>query len=310
MKAKFAANAATGMSELQEHACRVSKSDLPMKRRSRTIHCAGVRMLRSIFCALALFTLGACNGASGHQDDQTLQSIVNDTREGRTEAVYERLDPSIQTPETQAVLAQLTTILRDAGEPCERSLINVTTLSPFNDPRGPGREVIARHLYTCPNATLAIDITVWAPESGAHTIRNFRINGVDPRAAVANAEFSLKDQSVRHYAFFAAAIFSLVLMLMAFIGVIFTKGFKRKWLWAILSFVGVTKVAMIWPTGVIVTQFLTINLIGFGVTRGADPTAPWIVNFTPPIGAILVLSLLWPRWAGLSKGDELANPRS
>lgn len=266
-------------------------------------------MLRSLFCALALLALGSCNGASGEQDDQTLQSIVDDTRAGNTQAVYERLNPSLQTPQTQAILPQLTTLLQSAGEPCERSLIGVTTLSPFNDPRGPGRQVTARHLYICPNATLAIDIRIWAPQSGAHTIENFNINTVDPVAATANAEFSLKDQGARQYAFFAAAVFSPALMLITFLGAIFTKGFKRKWLWAILCFVGVTKVSMIWPTGEIVTYFATINLIGFGVTRAGDPLAPWIVSFTPPIGAVLVLSLLWPRWAGLVTGEELAAPR-
>ncbi len=265
-------------------------------------------MLRSLFCALALLTLSACNGAADQRDDQILQSIVSDTRAGNTDAIYERLDASLQTPQSQEVLTQLATILRDAGEPCERSLIGRTTLSPFNDPRGPGRKVIARHLYACPNATLAVDLTIWAPESGVHTIENFHINGVDPQAITANAEFSLEGQSVRHYAFFAFAILSPVLMLIAFLGVIFTKGFKRKWLWAIVSFVGVTKISMIWLTGEIVTNFLTINLIGFGVARAGDPLAPWIVSFTPPVGALLVLSLLWPRWAGLNKGEELAGP--
>ncbi len=265
-------------------------------------------MLRPVACALALFTLAACGGALEPQDDQTLQTIVNDTRAARVEAIYERLDTSLKTPQTQEALGQLTAILQNAGEPCERSLVGVTTFR-LAGTGASGRRVTAQHKYVCPNATLTIDLRLWIANDAPYVIENFHITPIDPAAAAQAAEFSLEGKSVPHYAFLAAAFGSLILMLAALLGVIFTKGFKRKWLWAIVSFVGITKVSMIWSTGQIITNFLTINLIGFGITRVGDPLAPWIVTFTPPVGALLVLSLLWPRWAGLSKGEELASGR-
>ncbi len=265
-------------------------------------------MVRSILCGLALMALAGCGGALEPQDDQALQTIVSDTRAGRVEAIYERLDPNLKTPQAQEALGQLTTVLQNAGEPCERSLGGVTTFRLASTGDASGRRVTAQHKYVCPNATLMVDLRLWIANDAPYVIENFHVTPIDPTAAAQAAEFSLEGKSTPHYAFLAAAFGSLTLMLAALLGVIFTKGFKRKWLWAIVSFVGITKVSMIWPTGQIITNFLTINLIGFGITRIGDPMAPWIVTFTPPVGAILVLSLLWPRWAGLSKGEELAGP--
>jgi hypothetical protein len=267
-------------------------------------------MLRTLLSVLALMTLASCGGVLASEEDQTLQTIVSDTRAGRVDAVYARLDTGLKTPQSQAALDQLTTMLRDAGEPCERSLIGVTAFNQWNTGNGSGRRIVAQHKYACPNATLRIDLTLWVGRSGeAYVIENFHVRPIDAAAAAQAADFSISGQTVRHYAFLAGAIGSVVLMLASLLGVILTKGFKRKWLWAVISFVGITKLSMVWPTGEIFTQFATINLIGFGITRAADPMAPWIVSFTPPVGALLVLSLLWPRWAGLNKGEELAGPR-
>lgn len=265
-------------------------------------------MFRPVLCLLALAFLAACGGVLEDGEDETLQAIVSDTRAGRVDAVYERLDPGLKTPQSQTALNQLTALLQEASEPCERSLLGVSASNQFNTGSGSSRRIVAQHKYVCPNATLRIEITLSIASGEPYAIENFRITPIDAAAAAEAAEFSLRGQSASHYAFFTAAIGSLVLMFASLLGVIFTKGFKRKWLWAIISFVGVTKLTMIWPTGQIITQFATINLIGFGVTRAADPMAPWIVNFTPPVGALLVLSLLWPRWAGLNKGEELAGP--
>lgn len=265
-------------------------------------------MARAVLCTLALLALSACGAAIEPQDDQTLQAIVNETRAGRVDGVYERLTPDLRTPQSQAALGQLTTMLQNAGEPCERSMIGATTTR-IASTSGSGRRITAQHKYVCPNGTLTIDLRLWVASDAPYVIENYHISPVDAAAAAQAAEFSLEGQSPRQYAFLAAAIGSLVLMLVALLGVIFTKGFKRKWIWAIVSFVGITKVSMIWSTGQVVTQFITINLIGWGIMRGGDPMAPWVVTFTPPVGALLVLSLLWPRWAGLRAGEELAGPQ-
>ena len=55
--------------------------------------------------------------------------------------------------------------------------------------------------------------------------------------------------------------------------------------WYFFSFVGIFGFALNWSTGAWETQVATIKLLGFGFSA-ASPFAPWILQFTVPIGAI------------------------
>ncbi|HYD71843.1 MAG TPA: hypothetical protein VEF55_01800, partial [Candidatus Binatia bacterium] len=106
---------------------------------------------------------------------------------------------------------------------------------------------------------------------------------------------------------FAVLVCSGLIMLLAFFGTIFTKGFKRKWLFAIVSLLGAPVFMMNWTTGEWSPTF-SGGLINWGVTRGLGPLDPWMLRFHIPIGALIVLSLLWPRWAGMNDdADPDAN---
>ena len=59
----------------------------------------------------------------------------------------------------------------------------------------------------------------------------------------------------------------------------------RKKRWYFFSFVGIFGFAMNWSTGAWETQVATLKLFGFGFSA-ASPFAPWILQFTVPIGAI------------------------
>ena len=63
---------------------------------------------------------------------------------------------------------------------------------------------------------------------------------------------------------------------------------RRRWLWALVAFVGVTKVTMNWTTGVVVYQFLTVQLLGAALSKPAT-LSPWWIGFTFPAGALLAL---------------------
>lgn len=264
-----------------------------------------------VLCVVATFTLGSCGVALGKDDDATLQSIVSETRSGDLEAVHTRLASNIRTPEALVALGQVRDLLAEAREPCSRSLISATTfrIASVNGSSATGRRVTARHKLECPNATMQVDIQLWIEADSPYAIENFVVTPISAQAAAQAAEFSLAGKSPRHYAFLAAALVSPLLMLAAVLGTIFTKGFKRKWLWGIISFAGIGKFSMVWNSGAIGSNWLTLNLIGFGIMRGGEPLAPWIVSLTPPLGAVLVLSLLWPRWAGIAPDDASAPSR-
>jgi hypothetical protein len=63
---------------------------------------------------------------------------------------------------------------------------------------------------------------------------------------------------------------------------------QRRWLWALVAFVGVTKVTMNWATGIVVYQFLNVQLFGAALSKPAT-LSPWWIGFTFPAGALLAL---------------------
>ena len=225
-----------------------------------------------------------------------MRQTFNQVRDGQFEEVEARLAPSLQGPGVRASLEQVRAIIAAAGTPCERSMV-LWNATHFAGTSGSGRRVSAQHQYACPTYTLLVSTRLFTPGSESEAvIEHFTVNTIDPEALARVQSFELSGQSLRHYAFLVAMGVTALLMLLAFFGTLFTKNFKRKWLWAIVSFAGVCKFAMIWTTGQISTSLLSIHLLGLGYSRG--PFTPWELNFTLPAGALIVLSLLWPRWFG------------
>lgn len=61
---------------------------------------------------------------------------------------------------------------------------------------------------------------------------------------------------------------------------------RKKRRWYLISFVGLFGFAFNWTTGVLNYQLATIKLLGFGIVA-ASPHAPWILEFTIPVGAVV-----------------------
>lgn len=61
---------------------------------------------------------------------------------------------------------------------------------------------------------------------------------------------------------------------------------KRKWLWYIVSFIGIGGVTFNWTTGVFTYQLLTIKFLGFSAVA-TSVHAPWLFTLTIPIGPIV-----------------------
>jgi hypothetical protein len=254
--------------------------------------------LRAFIGIAAVFGLAACSGGLSEDDDVFIASTFAHVRDGQTDVLIARLDPSLHTPNVATALTHVQTLIADAGSPCERSLISATTMNSVSTRSGAQRNVTARHHYDCPNHDLVVDVKLLAQDGAEPLVMHFWVHQVDPTAAAETGTFDFQGKGPRHYAFLTAAIASPILMLIAILGVIFTRAFKRKWLWAIVSLAGITNFSMVWTTGDIQTSLVSLNLIGFGITK-ADVLSPWIVSFTPPVGALIVLSVLWPRWMGL-----------
>lgn len=104
--------------------------------------------------------------------------------------------------------------------------------------------------------------------------------------------------------FFICTILSPILMVSAIIKVISTKYLNKKWMWCILSCLGIFSFRMNWTTGEIDTSLLSVRLVGAGVTRGLAQSDAWFLTMTLPIGAMLILTGFWANPARARKLDR------
>jgi hypothetical protein len=257
---------------------------------------------RAWVIACCAVVLGACTIGIDPEDDQLLRDTYIRISAGDFESVENSLDASVQTPTTRQSLEQLQTLIHSAGTPCERSTAYVTTTN-YAGTDGAGRHVTAQHQYLCSDGALFVEARLRARHGATLLIEHYIITPFDREAAEAARTFQLQGKPARSYAFLAATIASPTLMLVALFGVIFTRGFKRKWLWAIVSLVGLPQFVMDWGTGEIASRWLSINLVGYGIYRAGHLFAPWLLSFATPVGALVVLSLLYPRWLGRAPID-------
>lgn len=122
-------------------------------------------------------------------------------------------------------------------------------------------------------------------------VTSIAVTPVDPAAEKAN-RFWAPGKAPAQWAFLLATFATPGAMLAAAIAVLRAKGLNRKWLWALVSFVGVGAVWMNWTTG----QWgaaPAINLVGFGLSKGPSPLDPWFLGFGPPAGAIVTALRVW-----------------
>ena len=63
---------------------------------------------------------------------------------------------------------------------------------------------------------------------------------------------------------------------------------KLKPAWFALCFVGIGSAYMNWTSGAAGFNAAQLSLINFGFTRATD-ISPWIIRFSAPVGALVVL---------------------
>lgn len=112
------------------------------------------------------------------------------------------------------------------------------------------------------------------------------VTPVDPAKVAAN-RFWAPGKTPVQWAFLMATVLTPAVMVAAAVGVLRARGLKRKWLWVVVAFVGVGAVWMNWASGAWGAVW-AINLVGFGLDKGASPLSPWMLHFAPPGGALLV----------------------
>jgi len=123
-------------------------------------------------------------------------------------------------------------------------------------------------------------------QAGRRTIIGFNLY---PRTQSLEEEnrFRLAGKSLVHYAVLAAAAAAVAISVAAAIACLRTRALRRRWAWALVSFLGLTQFALNWTTGQWRFSLVWFLLPPAGAV--APLYGPWIVTAALPVGAVIAL---------------------
>ena len=251
-----------------------------------------VRRLRAII----LIALTAC----GSQADWFLKNVPRDQerfareylqllRAGRADSAYMLLIPalrdSVRTDDLRAIGLHLEAVVLDSAKLVGANIYNTgaerhANLT-FEAPVAEGAWMLA-NVYVKDGRISALH--VWPTAAPLAETNAFRLGG----------------KSAIHYITLLIAALVALVCLAAAISAIRSR-LHRRWLWALLALVGITKFSVNWTTGAFTYSVIAAQLFGAGIYK-SGPYAPWILSFSFPVGAIIVFEKLRRR----SRGEPAA----
>lgn len=256
---------------------------------------------RKTVCALLLGVLAACQTPKlDGPTDAVVRRVFDQLRTGDDVGLQANMAPAMRNPD---ILAQI---------PAIRAYIPKQALSGrkviawrITMTSGDGKMLVERDEYDFGDKIVQMDTSLHQPQGGgAWETVGFHVQAATLDQLSVNS-FSFKNRNPIQFLFLLLVIVSPGLMVWALVKVIRTKGLKRKWLWGILAFAGVFSFQMNWATGQIISNWLTVQLIGAGVVRGPSLFDPWVLTMTLPVGAVLILTGLWANPARARRAGRL-----
>ncbi len=244
--------------------------------------------IQAFLFGFVVLALAACQAVKVDPAAETLsRAMFDDLRLGRAEALHARLPPKFQVqPGFDQILALRQYVPR--SEPRSAKLLS----SRLIESKGQGRAEQVALEYDYGDRTILFRTSFLQPQGA----KDWSLTGVNLATATAQElaanRFTLS-KPLPQLLFLAYSVLSPFLMIAALLKVVFTSGLKYKWLWIVPCFVGVFTLRMNWTTGLFLVNWLSVQLVGFGISSSGSKFDPWFVTATLPIGALLVLGGLW-----------------
>ena len=242
-------------------------------------------MASPVLAAVMLGLLTACSLPKlDPVDDAAVRRVFAEIQSGDIATLQANATKDMQGPAAATQLQQLHALVPQ-GQP--KSVTTTGYSRMVSTGQGETLEVVQD--YDFGDRVALVDTTMARAAAG----QGWAARGINVRVAtrqqLAAHAFTLQGKPLSCYLALAALAASLGLMVAALVKVIRTRGLKRKWLWGILSFIGLISFHLNWTSGVWLIQWVTIQIVGAGVVRGASPFSDWMVTFTFPLGALLIL---------------------
>lgn len=204
-------------------------------------------------------------------------AALADIKAGDGVALRTRMTPEQSAAITPDKVATLRAYVPKAPV-AKRKLVN------FTHTYGARRGLTLTYELSYPDQAMLYSLRL-VSDGGAWRIEGFNLQTA-AAAQLATNRFTLAKPPAQ-LLFLGLTILSALTMLTAFVSVLCAPRFKRKWLWAILSLIGVCTFTLNWTTGEVDIQPFMLNLVGAGVMRmGYLGFFPWMLKFTLPVGAL------------------------
>ena len=140
--------------------------------------------------------------------------------------------------------------------------------------------------YRYPDRWILFQVTI-SNRSGHYAITNLFIKP-ESQPLESRNQFTLRGKGWPHYAILIAALLSVGIAICTLVLCIRTPIQKRKWLWIIITILGIGNFGIEWASGALWYTVLHISILPAG--WGFDPESP-VIYTSIPAGAILFLLL-------------------
>ncbi len=249
-------------------------------------------ILKFVFFLFAITFFSGCNAdtfmktflnkTAPKEDDEFARRYLGILKTNNLDRAIELLSPEVKESNIKSKIQAIIPLLKK-GEPVSIEMVGCNVVYSVYK-----RISYFTYQYQFKDSWLVVDVIVENIE-GKQQILGINVNPIPASLKEINA-FTFAGKRTVNYIFLGIAIIVSLVILYSFILCKKTK-MRKKWLWIILIFCGVTSLRLNWTTGQIIFQPLTGNLeifLGFSIVR-QGLYAPWILSTYFPLGAILFL---------------------
>ena len=248
------------------------------------------RVAAWLLAAFVLASISACNPLVRDATlDSEVQGLIKALERHQTEAVMDRLDPTLRGPESEARILNVERLI-PPGESTRHSTVTTFTF----EFQGRALARTADEFVYGDRVALYDMLLSRSPGPRNWVLRGFHVQ-VATREQLKGNNFALAGKSAGQYAFLFFLVATPLLSFAALIKVLRTPKLRRKWLWCLVAVLGVGIARMNWATGAVNLMPLSVQLLGASVVRGSSSFAPWMLSVSMPLGAILILTGVWAK---------------
>jgi hypothetical protein len=221
------------------------------------------------------------NKTTPPEDEAMVQRWIQCIREGKFGEIERGLDPSLRSDDLQEKLTSMGRLL-PAQQPTSAKVIGYDVV----DDADSSSTITTTLEYEFPHEWLLATL-IKQDYAGTIMVTGFHVSPI-PDSVENQNRFTLVGKDPVQYVVLFLALAALAVSIYAFITCLRTKMGKSKWLWAILCFVGIGRLAVNWTTGA--TGFTAICIGVPPVGAAMVPLySPWMVYTSLPVGAVLFL---------------------